>query len=226
MVMGTTNCVKCGAKFSYEPIMIGGREFMAGSQNKCPSCQREADAKEKELERKQRDGELKEQWKLICPPLYQRTVQSRLPKVATDKVLSWKFGPKGLVLYGGTGKGKTRAAFLLLERLHMSGVKVVVFHGNSFAHQCALRFGDFSGEEWIEALSKIDLVFIDDLGKFKLTERVEAELFGLIETRMAWDRPMIFTVNHDGDSLADKMTTDRGEPMVRRLREFCESIKF
>jgi DNA replication protein DnaC len=70
------------------------------------------------------------------------------------------------------------------------------------------------------------LIYFDDLGKLKLTERAEAELFGLIERRCANGCPIIATTNDTGETLSSRMTDNRGEAMVRRLREFCETIRF
>ena len=81
-----------------------------------------------------------------------------------------------------------------------------------------------SGEAWVERLAKATVLFFDDLGKFKNTERVESELFGLIEERCAWHRPTIITTNTNGAGLAGRMTADRATPLVRRLREYCQTV--
>jgi DNA replication protein DnaC len=220
----TTACFECKSKFNYEPKKMLGREMSAPVT--CDDCNKKFKAENaaKTEEAIKRGRETK--WLKMCPPLYQDSDLSRLPKLSTEKVLGWKFGPRGLVIYGDTGKGKTRAAFLLCKKLHDKGLAVSAFHGNRFAHDCAKKFGEGNGENWIEGLVCKDVVFFDDLGKFKLTERVEAELFGLIETRVANLKPVIITTNFIGGDLEAKMTADRGEPLVRRLREFCESVAF
>lgn len=126
------------------------------------------------------------------------------------------------MLRSTTGTGKTRAAYLLLHRLHFQeGQLVVALHGNIFAHDCAQQFGNQTGEAWIENLCCSDAIFLDDLAKFKLTERVEAELFGPIETCLANRLPVFVTTNHVGKTLEAKLTDGRGAPLVRRLRGFC-----
>ena len=70
------------------------------------------------------------------------------------------------------------------------------------------------------------LVFWDDFGKARLTERVECELFGIIEARMAAGLPNIITTNFVGGSLAGNLRPDIGSGLVRRLRECCEAIPF
>ena len=189
----------------------------------CGSCVEAERALEKSNEEKRNQFHRAESWKSMCPPIYQETEIARLSKQA-QKVIDWEYNSKGLMIAGDTGKGKTRAAFLLMHKIHMQGMSVEIFHGNSFAHQCAINFGEMNGEKWIAEISRRKVVFFDDLGKFKLTERVEAELFGLIEIRMAHKRPIIATTNLTGDALKGKMTSDRGEPLVRRLRECCEIV--
>lgn len=223
-------CLSCRKSFDSAPVHFEGREIFWPRY--CPQCCEEITAKRaQEVQNERLDlhqrgrGEI---WESVCPPLYRDTDPSRLPELPLKRVLSWPFGSRGLLLHGATGAGKTRAAYLLLHRLIFEdGKKVVAFQGNSFAHQCARKFGEQQcGEEWIEELTGADVVFFDDLGKSRFTERVEAEQFGLIEARMAHLRPVIITTNFVGDSLTDKLTGDRGAPLVRRLREFCECVAF
>ena len=167
-------------------------------------------------------------WPKVCPPLYRATEAGRLPQDALADVLAWQYGPQGLLLMGPTGTGKTRAAFLLLKRLVLEDLRIVrAFDGLGFDHECVRHFrSDGGGEDWADALAKVDVVFLDDLGKGCFTPRVEAELFGLIERRAANCLPTIATTNMTGRDLAGKVSADRGAPMVRRLREFCKCITF
>lgn len=207
----------------YEPAIFLEREVFLPKN--CVPCSKKIDEEMSALEKKEREFRFKSNWKEMCPPLYRDTDLKRLPKQAR-KVMEWEFGSQGLMIAGDTGKGKTRAAFLLMERLHSEGLSVGIFHGNSFSHQCAVKFFESNGERWIAELANRKVVFFDDLGKFKMTERVEAELFGLIEMRIANLLPVIVTTNMTGGELKGKMTSDRGEPLVRRLCEFCETVIF
>jgi DNA replication protein DnaC len=171
--------------------------------------------------------ELREQWKGICPPLYRDTDPMRLPEVPLQTVLAWRYGSQGLLVHGDTGRGKTRAVFQLLRRLHFDeGRKIIRFGANDFGAECSKRFFDGDGSAWIAGLVKADVLFLDDLGKDRFTDRVESALFGLVEGRMSNLRPIIVTTNFFGDALASKMTGDRGQPLVRRLRESCQDVAF
>lgn len=132
-------------------------------------------------------------------------------------------------MLGDTGSGKTRIAWTLLKRLIISAKKDLSFEwfdAIGFGHAISKHYRDEDAEHWLEELGKKDLVFFDDLGKLKLTERAETELFGLIERRCAAELPIIATTNDTGDSLAARMTENRGPAMIRRLREFCQIIQF
>jgi DNA polymerase III delta prime subunit len=184
--------------------------------------QREAEAAQER--RRQREN----RWQWLCPPLYRETDPARLPPVPLAEVMAWQYGPQGLLLIGPTGAGKTRAAYLLLRRLldEDESRRIIAFGCLDFGHEAARRFREATGETWVAGVARADVVFFDDFGKEPLTERVEAELFGLIEYRTAHHLPILATSNLTGAALEAKASADRGGPMVRRLREFCRVAVF
>lgn len=192
----------------------------------CPECDRQKKLQKQQDQQRQRHDRTEAQWKIICPPLYRATDPSRLPQDALAKAMAWRYGPQGLLLVGPTGGGKTRAAYVLLRRLLEEGLKIVAFDCAGFGHEVGRRFRDGTGEDWVDGLAGVDIVFLDDLGKIPFTERAEAELFSLIERRTANEVPIIATTNMIGTDLEAKASQDRGAPMVRRLREFCKVILF
>ena len=82
------------------------------------------------------------------------------------------------------------------------------------------------GTEWAKKIAGEQLVVFDDFGKNRMSDRVEAEIFGVIERRMSHELPIIISTNDTGQSLESRLSPDRGAPLVRRLRECCESIAF
>lgn len=212
----------------------------------CYGCNREWNRKSKEGERATGDmnttmcGDcaMKKReavFATTCPSLYQKTDTSKLPQEQLKKAMDWKYGSRGLILLGDTGKGKSRVAWSLLKRLLVddkplpdsrTSQNFVWFDATSFGHEIIRSYRDETADLWLDKVCTCPLVFFDDLGKLKLTERAEVELFGVIERRCASELPIIVTTNDTGDSLAARMSDNRGPAMIRRLREFCEPIQF
>lgn len=164
-----------------------------------------------------------------CPKLYLETDTSRLPQAQLAAAMKWQYGPRGLLLTGDTGKGKTRIAWALMRRVMVDDIpqrQVRWFDCIKFGHEIVSRYQDENAESWLDGLAVCEIIFFDDFGKLKLTERAEVELFGLIERRCANMLPTIITTNDTGDSLAGRMTENRGPAMVRRLRDFSDVIDF
>ena len=221
-----TQCQRCKIGIEYTPITCFWIK-MRMAPTHCDACSAVLDAEHRTDQQDERQQRFLAAWADICPPLYRDTDPARLPKKQLAKVMSWTYGPRGLLLHGSTGKGKTRCAYQLLHRLHFEEHRrIIAMTATSFSHYCGARFGNQTGEKWIRELSQAEVFFLDDLGKGRLTERAEAELFGLIEARIADCLPLILTTNATGASLVEQLSPDRGEPLVRRLREFCESVTF
>lgn len=161
---------------------------------------------------------------VLCPPIYRETDKTRLNQKALRQALSWKMGPRGLLLAGPSGTGKTRIAWLVLEQAAVS--QFTAFDCVSFGRILGQRYKEERAEEWLMEVAACPLVFFDDLGKLKLTDRVESELFGVIDYRCSHKLPIIATTENTGASLAGRMTEERRHGLVRRLREFCEVVPF
>lgn len=167
----------------------------------------------------------------LCPPLYQQTDPARLPPDKLAAVTAWKYGPKGLLLVGPTGTGKTRCAWQLLRRLIHEGRTVTAFDGLGWGVAVSAAFGDpGTTADWLDRVCKADVLFIDDLFKVKMTEAQEQAAYGVFERRTNHLLPILCTLNSTGRMILDRMTdqgrADRGEPLIRRMGEFCEVVTF
>ena len=223
----THACQGCGQPFVAIPIVLNGRVIYP--KRYCDPCVQRRDEAQV-LDQKQRQAaHLAEAWERICPPIYRDSDQSRLPcALATrEAVLRWEFKPQGLLLYGPTSSGKSRLAFLLLSRLHhLEARKVAAIASTAFSHQVSALFGEGGGkgEAFIDRLANVEVLLIDDIGKGRLTDRVEAEFFHIIEHRASHLLPTILTTNLSGDALTAAWSPDRADPLVRRLIEFFQVI--
>ena len=168
------------------------------------------------------------EWRRLCPPLFRDTDAERLPQRELKRVLSWSYGPKGLLLHGSTGAGKTRCMYLLLKELHFAGCEILASKAQAFADNTATAYADgpSTGRQFIEKAITVPVFVLDDIGKARNTERSEAALFDVIDSRSERCLPVIAKINMVGKGLETSLSADRGSPLVRRLREFCETIPF
>lgn len=207
--------------------MYQGRELLR--RDECCDCvdqkAHEAEMKELAQKRKRMEGI----WSTICPPLYADTDPNRLPEHFRQVLNGWEYGPKGIGLTGEAGKGKTRAAFLILRKQHLRGISCAAITMTRFAMLCVDQFSDNrdrrgQAQDGLTDVREAKLTLLDDLGKCRMTERAELELFDLLEHRTSHLLPTIWTANASGDHLLSMMSNDRGEPILRRLSEFSEII--
>lgn len=221
-------CLDCKAPFTGE--MITG--YPGLKQLRCDPCveawrkRRAIDLDSKSPRRSNMD---KGGWNTVCPPLYLDTDLGKLPEknqAAARKIWQWPVCPRGIVLVGQSAGGKTRTLVKLFERLWYEGSTIRMFFGQQFGHECAKQFGARNGENWMQELVTVDILLLDDIGKLVLTDRTERELFGLIDERIMYKRPVFATTNSGGEELKAGLRNDIGGALVSRLRRFCECMAF
>ena len=151
-----------------------------------------------------------------------------------ERVLAHQVGAKGLLLSGRTGRGKTRSMWALMRRLaHDEARDIRYFHaGDWFATlQGCLTYGRDDARGWVDAVARRPIVFIDDLGQEAIqTARSEWAMswfMRFLDIRVSERLPLYVTTNLDAQGIAERGASSvRGDPMVRRLIEICEPIKF
>lgn len=224
-----TRVCECGVSFEVEPVMLGGRELFA--QVLCEGCVErglaECEAAAQRERREQRTRVRSAEWEQICPVLYRGTVEERLPEGYRAQANSWGYGPRGVGFVGEAGRGKTRAAFLLLKRMLWAGRSCAAVSSTRLAMLAADQFSDNADVKAyaradMREFRRVDLLLIDDLGKGRMSDRAEMELFDILEVRTSQERPTIWTANASAKELREMMSADRGAPILRRLAEFSE----
>ena len=161
------------------------------------------------------------------PPIYQATDPERLPWKQVQEVLAWsvpreKFKTKGLWIVGDTRTGKTRTLCLLLKDLIGAGRQVRTFFHGSFGDELleVIR-SERSFRAWKKEITQADYLVIDDLFSFKMTERVEASIFEILDERIAHYRPTLVTTQlTKNDAQSRFASLKRWEAFFARIKEF------
>jgi hypothetical protein len=183
-----------------------------------------------ERERLEAEREHRQAWQKLCPPEYRNSSRERLPNLEKfEQVQKWQYGPVGLLLVGPTRRGKTRAAWKLLERLHFDEHRnIIAFSPMDLKLAVANAWRDTeTTEDWIDSLRYAGVLFLDDLDTIKFTEAVEETIYDVFEFRPTHGKPVIATLNQSGRQLAARMNTNgRGAKIVERMRESCGVINF
>jgi DNA replication protein DnaC len=165
-----------------------------------------------------------------CPPLYRDTDDARLPQDVWNKVKNWQYGPRGIALSGASRTCKTRMMWMLCKKMAEQKKSIKVYDGFGFGVAASSIMGKIEdAEEWMDSLVRPDILFLDDLFKARMTEAQEFAIYGVLERRGAWMKPIFITMNADGESIMSRFTdagqADRAKPIIERIAEFCEVIK-
>ena len=172
-----------------------------------------------------------------CPPNYRefdiehRDIQSNRAQI--DRVLAWNFGPKGILAAGPTRRGKTRAMFALCKRLLcVEAVDVGMWHAKDFfsALESEVRFGRDDADGFVKRVASRRVLFIDDFGQEAVQANREAWargwFFRLLEIRRGAGLPLLITTNLSAEQLSSDRYDLKGDPLVSRLLDLSEPIKF
>ena len=166
----------------------------------------------------------------LCPPLYQESDESRFPP-EWERIKSWQYGPKGMMLVGPTRTCKSRMAWQVVRKAFMSGKSVMAYDGMGWGTAVSHSFKDPSLTcEWLDKIGSVDLLFLDDLFKRSLTDVQVEGIFAVFERRAANMLPIICTQNATSQMIREMMKAGDGkaadlfEPLMQRMKEFCEVI--
>jgi DNA replication protein DnaC len=209
------NCASCNKPFETDSRKL---DFF------CVECEYKR-AKERERLNEQK---ISAAWNSLCPATFQQTDPAKLPNQhAYRRALAWQYGPQGLLLHGKTGSGKTRTAWEVLKREHFAGHSFGVVNSSAALKFAAMfAINSANAEMWVQKFCETSVLLMDDVFKVKLTEAFEAGLFSIVDRRNEALRPIIVTTNDVGETLAERMSGDRANPFIRRLRENCDAIEF
>jgi DNA replication protein DnaC len=157
------------------------------------------------------------------PVLFEGTDPERLAPELKDLCHNWVPTGKGLLVHGTTRKGKTRTAWYIADRLFKANPKANRFlFLTMFELEARLvaSWGTSTWDKTMHHMVNVPLLFLDDLGKERMTERMASCLFALIDQRTMHQRSTIITTNLTGDTLLERFhDKETGAAFVARLKD-------
>lgn len=129
---------------------------------------------------------------------------------------------QGILLYGNSGTGKTFAACEVANALIDKGYRVFV---SSFSRMANAMQSTWDGrQEYLNDLSRYQLIVIDDLGVERQTPYMQEIVYNIVDARYRSRLPMIITTNLDISEI--KKPGDVSNTRIYdRLIEMCFPIE-
>jgi hypothetical protein len=164
----------------------------------------------------------------LMPEAYRETRKDALPSANMQVALDWEPGDKrSLLLHGTTGCGKTRVAWAVFNRIWRRDfpAKAEFLPMRKVEGKIEKGFDDRDHGEVIEYLISVPLLVLDDLGKERLTARLEADLFAIVDERTANHAVTIITTNYNSATLSQRFTNpETGPAFIRRLKDYFKAF--
>lgn len=222
----TSLCKLCGEPFQWEELILDNGRPFGMNPTVCDSCGEKLNVDPAEESRKRRAA-----FRAALPSAFRDTDRTRLPDALVQAVEDYSFGAIGLAFVGKSGAGKTRAMLTLLERLAGEGRTVQWLTATDLAFMAGDQFSDdpqerHNAKETLRRVRRVDVALLDDVGKGRMTDRAESELFDILDTRTREGRPTLWTSNSGGRDLLSMLSADRGDALLRRLgKEFSTVVR-
>ena len=212
-------CIHCGRHF--EPFsVLGGCVISACCSDECVN----AEKAKRGLDlygNPRRPPARGSSWQAVCPPRYAGFEMAKLPARAhaiAAEVLAYdprRTPGHGIAIIGPSDTGKSMLIHEAAHRAFKLGHEVFITCASEFSWKAA----DLDRRQaFINRCLSAPVLVFDDVGKGRLTDRVEADFFHLLDHRERWHLPLIWSANSKGATLRKAMTDDRADPILNRLR--------
>ncbi len=172
----------------------------------------------------------KETWAKLCPKEFQKPISFSARGSGRQlhrKIMEWKLGARGLYVHGRTGLCKTRFIWALLNRYFHQGKEISAMTHVDFRFKISglLASEQRHASDWILYLGKVDILFLDDMGKGRSTPASEEAFHSLIDLRYKNQMPTFFTSERPVGEVCESFSDDRRDAIIRRLEEMSEAIE-
>ena len=158
------------------------------------------------------------------PSAFMHTVDAQLSTSMQRAIIEYKPNTtQSVLLHGVTGTGKTRAAWRLFNQAWFNAYpKTCEFITmRRLEQKIESGFANQNHGDILDSLINRAVLVIDDLGKERLTARMESDLFAIIDERTANERATIITTNYNGTGLSDRFqNSETGAAIIRRIKDY------
>lgn len=143
---------------------------------------------------------------------------------------------KGLYIYGSFGVGKSYIAGAIANALAKIDIEVLFMHSSALASEMRESVSEKTVSPKIEALSKVPVLILDDIGSETLTPFIRDDVLSIVlQNRMINRLPTIYTSNLTLNELEDYLSTTikngyekvdplKGKRIMERIRPFVVPV--
>lgn len=152
-----------------------------------------------------------------------------------EQIKAWQFGERGILASGPTGVGKTRAITALYRRLACEeGRDIRYFNAADFfaALGSQVKYGRDDAQGWVRSIALRPVFILDDLGQEAVQksqeEWAQSWFFRFLDIRREHGLPLIVSTNLSAQQITGRHDRRnlRADPLLQRLLDLCEVIKF
>jgi DNA replication protein DnaC len=128
---------------------------------------------------------------------------------------------RGLWIQGDVGTGKTTLAMLVSKAALAAGRSVAIYSLPRLLNLLRESMDSQEGKlDYLDRLTAVDLLHIDDLGAENRTDWVLEQLYSIVNARYEAERAIVATTNLMPDELSERL----GPRTVSRLVEICGDL--
>lgn len=148
-------------------------------------------------------------------------------KMYCEKFDNMKKNNIGLMIYGGTGIGKTYIAGCIANELIEKGYKVFMSNILDILEYVQDNFDKSGKKEWfMNKLKDFDLIIIDDFGMETTSDFELKNISKVINTRYEYGLPILITTNIDREEMQDSSNLKIQQRRIySRIAEMTYPIK-